>query len=187
MAIQLTTAFLFYALVASALAALLVLVMFVMRKRIGLVIRLVAEAQKTLADMPVLFLLPVFAILFLCLFLAYWLVTALMIYSFGEYNSASFLFLDEYVSKLTLSRVMWAYHLVALVWVSEFIFACQAMVISGSVARWYFARDKQSLRAPVCGALSRLLVYHMGSVAFGSFVITLIRLPRYILMTIQRK
>ncbi len=185
--IQLTTAFLIYAILSTLLSLLLILIIFIMRKRIGLVIRLVAEAQKTLADMPILFIYPILAILILCMFLVYWVLTAFMIYSFGEYNSSQLLIMDVYFSKSMLAKIMWIYHIVGLIWVSEFIFACQAMVVSGSVARWYFTRDKNSLKAPVCESLSHLLVYHMGSVAFGAFVITLIRFPRYVLMLIQRK
>ena len=37
-------------------------------------------------------------------------------------------------------RYMWWYHLVGLIWTSEFILACQQMVISGAVATWYFSR-----------------------------------------------
>lgn len=55
-----------------------------MRKRIGLVIRLFAEAQKALAAMPGLFLMPLVTFIMLIMFLLYWLLTSLMIYSFGN-------------------------------------------------------------------------------------------------------
>ena len=35
---------------------------------------------------------------------------------------------------------MWWYYVVGLIWISEFILACQQMVISGAVATWYFSR-----------------------------------------------
>lgn len=34
----------------------------------------------------------------------------------------------------------WWYHLIGLIWTSEFIIACQQLVISGTVATWYFCR-----------------------------------------------
>ena len=40
----------------------------------------------------------------------------------------------------TKLKVFWWYHFVGLIWTSEFILACQQMVISGSVALWYFTR-----------------------------------------------
>lgn len=185
--LQLVTAFLVYAIVVTVLTVILLLIIFIMRTRINLVIKLVGEAQKTLIDIPVLFVLPILTILILIMFVVYWLLTALMIYSYGEYNTIDLVMFGMSIKKVTVAKVMWVYHLIALIWVSEFIFACQAMVISGSVARWYFTRDRKRLSAPVCVSLSHLLTYHMGSVAFGSFIITLIRFPRYVLMAIERK
>lgn len=33
----------------------------------------------------------------------------------------------------------WWYHVIGLIWSSEFIIACQQFVVSGTVASWYFA------------------------------------------------
>lgn len=35
---------------------------------------------------------------------------------------------------------MWWYHLIGLIWISEFILACQHMTIAGSVVTYYFTR-----------------------------------------------
>lgn len=37
-------------------------------------------------------------------------------------------------------RLMWWYHLVGLLWTSEFILACQQMTIAGAVVTSYFNR-----------------------------------------------
>jgi hypothetical protein len=39
-----------------------------------------------------------------------------------------------------LVSYFWWYHLIGLIWTAEFIVACQQLVISGSVATWYFTR-----------------------------------------------
>ena len=39
-----------------------------------------------------------------------------------------------------LVRYMWWYHVVGLIWTSEFILACQQMVVAGAVTTWYFTR-----------------------------------------------
>lgn len=111
-----------------------------MRKRIGLVLRLFAEAQKALTDMPMLFAMPLVTFIVLISFLFYWIGTAIMIYSFGEYESTELKFMNYSLSKKTIGKVIWAYHLIALIWVSEFIFACQSMIIASSVAKWYFTK-----------------------------------------------
>ena len=48
-------------------------------------------------------------------------------------------------------------------------------------------RDKKRLSCVICKAVGRLTCHHLGSVAFGSLIITLIKIPRYILMYIQNK
>lgn len=37
-------------------------------------------------------------------------------------------------------RYMWWYHVVGLVWISEFILACQQMTVAGAVVTYYFTR-----------------------------------------------
>lgn len=78
-------------------------------------------------------------------------------------------------------QYMWWYHIIALIWTSEFILGCQQMVIAGAVATWYFSRDRDELSCTVGKAISRLFFYHLGSVALGSFLITLFKIPRLIL------
>merc|ERR1712227_1062690 len=61
------------------------------------------------------------------------------------------------------------------------------MVIAGAVAGWYFTRDKSDLKLPILGSFKRLVIYHLGTVAFGSFIIALVQLVRMILAYIERK
>ena len=111
-----------------------------MRKRLSLVIKLFGEAQKALTDITSLFVLPFVTIAILATFILYWLMTAMMIYSFGAFNSDALYIGNFSIDKSMLAKVMWFYHIVGLIWISEFIFGCQAMVVSGSVAQWYFQR-----------------------------------------------
>lgn len=78
-----------------------------------------------------------------------------------------------------------------MLWVMQFILACQQMVIAGAVAGWYFTRDKASLgycNMQLIGqAVKNVVVYHLGTVAVGSFIIALIQLIRIILLYLQRK
>ena len=181
------TAYLIYSITMSVFTCILLLIIISMRKRIGLVLRLFAEAQKALIDMPLLLGMPIITFIFLLLFLFYWIITAIMIYSFGEYEKTDIELYGQRWSKKSFGTFIWWYHVVGLVWVSEFIFGCQSMIIAGSVSKWYFTRPKSALRAPICTAIYRLFFYHLGSVALGSFLIVLVRIPRYILMYLQDK
>ena len=87
----------------------------------------------------------------------------------------------------TWIKYMWWYALIAFVWSCEFILGCQQMVIAGAVGSWYFCRDRSNLPCPVGRSIRRLVLFHMGSVAFGSFLITLLKIPRIILAYTEEK
>ncbi|XP_011501769.1 PREDICTED: CTL-like protein 1 [Ceratosolen solmsi marchali] len=93
--------------------------------------------------------------------------------------------LVEYADS-TWVKYMWWVYIIGLIWVSEFITACQNMVISGAVARWYF-RGKNANASPICSSMSMLVTYHLGSVACGSLLITIFKLPRLILTYLHTK
>jgi solute carrier family 44 protein 1 (choline transporter-like protein) len=76
------------------------------------------------------------------------------------------------------------FYFVALIWTCEFFFACQQLVMAGSVAYWYFRKPTDS---PVCDSMSKLVKYHLGSAAKGSFLITLFKIPRIILTYLYAK
>ena len=48
-------------------------------------------------------------------------------------------------------------------------------------------RDKSDLKLPVATSFWRLVRYHLGSVAFGSFIIALVQLIRIIMQYVERK
>ncbi|XP_057386525.1 choline transporter-like protein 3 isoform X3 [Balaenoptera acutorostrata] len=82
-------------------------------------------------------------------------------------------------------RYMWWYHLIGLIWTSEFILACQQMTIAGAVVTCYFNRNKNDPPdRPILSSLSILFCYHQGTVVKGSFLITVVRIPRAVLMYI---
>ncbi|XP_014205410.1 CTL-like protein 1 [Copidosoma floridanum] len=100
----------------------------------------------------------------------------------GQYKTFT---LVEYVNPTWVSYMWWVY-IIGFIWVTEFIVACQAMVISGAVAHWYF-RGKDSSASPVCSSWGTLISYHLGTVACGSLLITIFKIPRLILTYLRAK
>ena len=79
------------------------------------------------------------------------------------------------------------YHLFGLFWLTQFVIACQHMVVAGAVAGWYFKRVKSGLHALICQSLYRLVRYHLGSVAFGSFLVALVQFIRAIMAMAEKQ
>lgn len=78
-------------------------------------------------------------------------------------------------------RYLWWFLILMLFWSTEFILGCQQMTVASSVASWYFSRDRTSLSCPIGNSVSRIARYHLGSIALGSFLIVLFKIPRIIL------
>ncbi|XP_061168216.1 choline transporter-like protein 1 isoform X1 [Saccostrea echinata] len=179
-------AFLIYSIIATVLTVILLLVILVMRKRIGLTVTLFHEAGKCLADVPILLLQPLWTFIILVFFFVYWIIILAFLATAEIASVDKSTGFVKYTEHENVSYLWW-YHLIGLIWTSEFIIACQQLVVSGAVATWYFTRDKKTLSCTICKSTQLLIFHHLGSVAFGAFIITLVKLPRWILMYMQKK
>ena len=60
--------------------------------------------------------------------------------------------------------------------------------IAGSVAQWYFTRDKKQIPFFTVGkSLWRCFRYHLGSLAFGSLILAIVYFIRIVLVYIERQ
>ncbi|XP_060235899.1 choline transporter-like protein 1 isoform X3 [Meriones unguiculatus] len=177
-------ALLIYAISATVFTVILFLIMLVMRKRVALTIALFHVAGKVFIHLPLLVFQPFWTFFALVLFWAYWIMTLLFLGTTGSavQNEHG---LVEYKISGPL-QYMWWYHVVGLIWISEFILACQQMTVAGAVVTYYFTRDKRNLPfTPILASVNRLIRYHLGTVAKGSFIITLVKIPRMILLYVH--
>ncbi|XP_015347719.2 choline transporter-like protein 1 isoform X3 [Marmota marmota marmota] len=177
-------ALLIYAISATVFTVILFLIMLVMRKRVALTIALFHVAGKVFIHLPLLVFQPFWTFFALVLFWAYWIMTLLFLGTTGSAVQNEQGFVEFRISGPL--QYMWWYHVVGLIWISEFILACQQMTVAGAVVTYYFTRDKRNLPfTPILASVNRLIRYHLGTVAKGSFIITLVKIPRMILMYIH--
>uniref|UniRef100_A0A4W4EBA0 Choline transporter-like protein n=1 Tax=Electrophorus electricus TaxID=8005 RepID=A0A4W4EBA0_ELEEL len=173
-------ALLIYAIAATVFTIVLLLLMFFMRKRVALTIALFRVASKVFGHLPLLVMQPFWTFLTLMLFWVYWITVLLLLGTAG-----SILPKTGTTQRLPLQYMVW-YHAVGLIWVSEFILACQQMTVAGAVVTYYFTRSGSQLPlTPIVSSAMRLMRYHLGTVAKGAFIITLVELPRLILTYIH--
>ncbi|XP_051935732.1 choline transporter-like protein 1 isoform X2 [Hippocampus zosterae] len=178
-------AMLVYAVAASVFTAVLLLLMLFMRKRVALAIALFHVAGKVFIHLPLLALQPFVTFLALLLFWLYWVLVLLFLGTSGEAVLDEEAGLTEFRLTGRLEYLTW-FHALGLLWITEFILACQQMTVAGAVVTYYFTRDKKRLPAwPVARAALRLLRYHVGTVAKGSFIITLVKIPRLLLIYVH--
>uniref|UniRef100_A0A671TWS5 Choline transporter-like protein n=1 Tax=Sparus aurata TaxID=8175 RepID=A0A671TWS5_SPAAU len=180
-------ALLVYAVAATVFTIILLLLMLFMRKRVALTIALFHVAGKVFIHLPLLTLQPFVTFLALLLFWIYWILVLLFLGTTGNPVQNEETGLTEFRLTGPLQYLTW-YHAVGLVWITEFILACQQMTVAGAVVTYYFTRDKNRLPVtPILSSVLRLFRYHLGTVAKGSFIITLVKIPRLILMYIHNQ
>ncbi|PHJ18566.1 transmembrane protein [Cystoisospora suis] len=84
----------------------------------------------------------------------------------------------------TTMNLLW-FHIFILLWVYCFLHAFNQIVLAGAVARWYFipedSRGKKRSRGVICKSWAVAVNYHLGSLAFGSFILASIKLCKWIL------
>ena len=67
--------------------------------------------------------------------------------------------------------------------------SCRCMTIAGAVAQFYYARGSRDKmpRSPLWSSFVITLVYHLGTVAIGSFILALLIFVRLVLTFVQRR
>ncbi|XP_059941487.1 choline transporter-like protein 3 isoform X5 [Mesoplodon densirostris] len=172
-----------FAVVSTVITAVLLVLIFVLRKRIKLTVELLRVTNKAISNSPFLLFQPLWTFAILIFFWVPWVAVLL---SLGTAGAAQVIEGGQVEYKpLSGIRYMWWYHLIALIWTSEFILACQQMTIAGAVVTCYFNRNKNDPPdRPILSSLSILFCYHQGTVVKGSFLITVVRIPRAVLMYI---
>ncbi|XP_004378824.1 choline transporter-like protein 3 isoform X4 [Trichechus manatus latirostris] len=170
-----------FAIVSTVITAVLLILIFVLRKRIKLTVELFQVTNKAISSSPFLLLQPLWTFAILIFFWVLWVAVLL---SLGTAGAAQVIEGGQVEYKpLSGIQYMWWYHLIGLIWTSEFILACQQMTIAGAVVTCYFNRNKNDPPDhPILSSLSVLCCYHQGTVIKGSFLITLVRIPRIILI-----
>ncbi|XP_025111130.1 choline transporter-like protein 1 isoform X2 [Pomacea canaliculata] len=177
--------FLIFSGLASCLTLMLLLVVAAMWRRIGVMLALFHEASRCVSAMPMLMMQAVWTFILLILFFVYWVII-LAYLSTAEKPNVDHLGFVRYTEHELVSYFWW-YHIIGLVWVSQFIVACQQFVVSGAVGQWYFSRAGNRPRMPILTSMGWLIAYHQGSVAMGAFILTLVKLPRMFFMYLSKK
>ncbi|CAB1325492.1 unnamed protein product [Coregonus sp. 'balchen'] len=156
-------ALLVYAIAATVFTVILLLLMLFMRKRVALTIALFHVAGKVFIHLPLLTLQPFCTFLGLLLFWLYWSLVLLFLGTTGNPVQNEETGLTEFRLTGPLQYMTW-YHAVGLIWISEFILACQQMTVAGAVVTYYFTRDKNKLPVtPILSSVLRLMRYHLGT------------------------
>jgi len=178
--------FLYLAVIVTVVMVIVLLILIVMFPRMKVVVKLFEEASRVVQAIPFILFTPVLNFLVIALFFAYWLYITMFVATAETPHREGEAFVRWSTSDAYI-RYFWWYMLVALIWGLEFFMAVHQFVIAFATAKWYSCEDKSLLSCPIVKAIGCLIKNHLGSIALGSFIITLVKVPRMILMYIDKK
>jgi solute carrier family 44 (choline transporter-like protein), member 2/4/5 len=123
---------------------------------------------------------PIFIVL-LMVWLLIWLVVACYIMSIGKVTQRTdFTFLTA-VIRTDETNYMFLYTLFGYLWINAFMIGVSQFIISAACAIWYFTSTSDSNGSgSLMTGLYWVFRYHLGSIAFGSFLIALVQFIRII-------
>uniref|UniRef100_A0A673AC60 Choline transporter-like protein n=1 Tax=Sphaeramia orbicularis TaxID=375764 RepID=A0A673AC60_9TELE len=212
--LQVQETWLAFLIIISVVEAILLLTLIFLRTRILIAISLIQESSKAIGYMMSSLLYPLVTFVLVLVCVAYWGATALLFTlchpffifissscSFCPQNftsssypgcpSASCIFIkynDEGLFQRNLFNLQ-IYNAVAFLWCVNFVIALGQCTLAGAFASYYWAFTKPDdiPMFPVTGSFIRTLRYHVGSLAFGSLILTLVQIVRIILEYIDHK
>lgn len=151
--------------------------------QINLAIRMIKSSAEFVRSRLSVFLVPIIQCLVVLVFFVWWLFTFLHVYSVGtvEYNNNIFgKIIWEDQTKAFVGIMVFGYF-----WCVSFCLSTTIFVIAAMAASYYFDPKRQGVN--ILRAFCWAHTYHLGSLAFGSFIIALIWFIQLILNYIYNK
>jgi len=116
--------------------------------------------------------------------ITWWTATAIFIYGLGEPEFIE----NSFIANVAMDEqctYLFLFELFGMFWLVAWIIAIQIFVTGAVVCMWYFGGHgsdigEQSDKAGVCLAVKWAFRFHLGSLAFGSFLVAVITLIRVI-------
>eukprot|EP00056_Hartaetosiga_gracilis_P001793 m.47682 g.47682 ORF g.47682 m.47682 type:complete len:668 (+) comp10783_c0_seq2:41-2044(+) len=164
--------------------AIVWLIALALQSRIRLSVTIFQKASKAIVRMPWIFLSPILTNVFVVGFFAYWV--AVYVYMATSGDGAIVQGRIQWNDN-TEYEYMWWYHLFGLFWIWQFILACQEFAIAGAVCIWFFSGKNATLKTPFWTSVGRLIRYHLGTAAFGSLIIAIVQMIRFLFEYVNNK
>lgn len=181
------------AIILSTISLVFFLIIVASRKRIALAIQVIKEASKAVQALPALIFLPVLKYISLIILFAWGIFMFAIMATSGKsiasaFDSATQEYVGDNFSPDQIYYFLIIYVVFGMYWSWNFIIGCGQCSIAGSVATWYWCRDKSKIPLFTVGnAVYRTLRYHAGSIAFGAMLVAIIQTIQFIMMQVQRR
>ncbi|EYB94273.1 hypothetical protein Y032_0173g396 [Ancylostoma ceylanicum] len=203
---EMPTTWLVVAIIVSAALLLLLLILLFVRKRISIAVALIEESSRAVGHMMSTLIFPIFPFALHVLVIAIWGTIAIWLASSGAENCVkndgrnttcdcatsaedpNCVFVGLVKQETTIFWLQ-VYNLFAFFWMTCFVSSLGDISLAGAFASYYWAKNKPKdvPSFPVLRALGRAIRYNLGSLAFGSLIIAIVKIIRVILDYLDKK
>lgn len=155
-----------------------------MFRRIQLAIAIMESATLFLDDVPSVMFVPS------CVFVAsfgvyiYWALALVFIYSSGSIQNNDPSSYAKYEWDET-TRNSFYFVFLSILWINAFKVAFTQFVIASVATYWYFDHNRQPREHYIIKSVETAFRYHLGTLAFGSLILSIVKLVRGVLYYLQ--
>jgi hypothetical protein len=176
------------------ISAILFLLAICLRKQIQVAVSCVKQAARAINNMVLIFAIPVLQGIGFLSFTVVWAYYGSYLASLGSITLEYFeipatgfsIPVRTYEFSDNVNQLGW-FLIFCFYWTSSFILAIGEMAVSMAISKWYFTVDKSDVTQHVpFVALWSTIIYHLGTCAFGSLIIAIIKLLRSLLNSLQK-
>ncbi|CAN0423665.1 unnamed protein product [Ascophyllum nodosum] len=160
-----------------------------LRKQISLAMAIVKESASAIGSIKIMIFMPLLQCVAIAVFLVPWVIYAVYTASLAEITTTTIagMSVRDFEYSDEVEKRGW-YLLFVFFWTTQFIVAMGQIVVSLTVVKYYFTRDVQTVgTGTFCKSLQEGLTYHVGTAAFGSLIIAVIKMIRTVLTYIQKR
>ena len=158
----------------------------VMCNRIRLAVALIQVTAKYLNSTCCIIFVPFLFFLVIIVWMVYWIILSIFIYATGEFDKEGSRVIASFKWDAKI-RYSWWFHLFSLFYVVAVIAAFAQFVYSSSACIWYFTSEKGTEDSVIKKSFKRGFRYHFGSLAFGAFIVALVRFIMVWLESIKKR
>ena len=170
----------------TALAAAWLLFILIMCNRIRLAIAITEVTSKYINKTCCIVFVPFLFFVVLVIWLAYWIVMLVFLYTAGEFDRDSIKIFASFKMDEKLEYGFW-FHIVMLFYITAIIEAYSQFVYASSACIWYFTFEKGTENHPIAKSFYRGFRYHFGSIVFGATIIAIIRFLMFFVEYVKKQ
>ena len=170
----------------TALAAIWFLFILIMCNRIRLAIAITEVTSKYINKTCCIVFVPFLFFIILVIWLAYWIVLLVYLYTAGEFDKSSIKIFASFKMDEKLEYGFW-YHIFMLFYITAVIEAYSQFVYASSACIWYFTFEKGTENHPIAKSFYRGFRYHFGSIVFGATIIAIIRFLMFFVEYVKKQ